>query len=228
MLQGAGFLFFAFAGYARIATLGEEVRDPERTIPRAIPIALGLTLALYAAVALVVLRVGPEVVAGSRTPLVDVARMLTTDWFSTVVAGTGVLAAAGTLLALVLGVSRTTLAMARDGHLPHTLAAVHPTRQIPHHAELAVGLVVAVVVLAADVRQAIGFSSFAVLTYFAVANTSALTLPRSAGSKVVPVLGVLGCALVAVTLPLPTVLAGVVVLAAGVAAYGVTRRRSQA
>lgn len=227
VLQGAGFLFFAFAGYARIATLGEEVRDPERTIPRAIPVALAIALALYAAVAAIVLRTGPEVVAGSRTPLVDIARIFTAPWFATVVAGTAVLAAAGSLLALVLGVSRTTLAMARDGHLPRTLAAVHPRRQIPHHAELAVGIVVAVVVLVADVRQAIGFSSFAVLTYYAVANASALTLEREAGTKVVPVVGAAGCVLVALTLPWPTVLVGAAVLVVGVAAYALTSRRQR-
>lgn len=84
--------------------------------------------------------------------------------------------ALGSLLALVVGVSRTTLAMARERHLPHGLAAVHPEFKVPHRTELPVGAVVAVVAATADVRGAIGFSSFGVLTYYAIANTSAWTL----------------------------------------------------
>ncbi len=70
VLEAAGLLFFAFAGYARIATLGEEVRDPTRTIPRAIPVALGIALAVYASVAVAVLAaLGPQRLAASTAPL---------------------------------------------------------------------------------------------------------------------------------------------------------------
>ena len=89
-------------------------------------------------------------------------------------------AALGSLLSLVLGVSRTTLAMARDRHLPAGLAAVHPRFGVPHRAEVAVGVVVAALAAVADVRGAIGFSSFAVLLYYAVANASAWTLGQAA------------------------------------------------
>ena len=85
-------------------------------------------------------------------------------------------AALGSLLSLILGVSRTTLAMARDRHLPAGLAAVHPRFAVPHRAEIAVGVVVAVLAAVADVRGVIGFSSFAVLVYYAIANASAWTL----------------------------------------------------
>ncbi|PRC59081.1 amino acid permease, partial [Mycobacterium sp. ITM-2017-0098] len=82
-------------------------------------------------------------------------------------------AALGALLALLLGVSRTMLAMARDRYLPHALAAVHPRHGTPHRAEIAVGVVVAVAAALIDVRSAIGFSSFGVLLYYAIANASA-------------------------------------------------------
>ena len=183
VLQAAGLLFFAFAGYARIATLGEEVRDPARTIPRAIPIALGITLVVYAAVAVAVLTVlGPEGLADAAAPLADAVRAagVPTGWCPVVRVGAAV-AALGSLLALILGVSRTTLAMARDRHLPHALAAVHPRFQVPHRAELAVGAVVAVLAATADVRGAIGFSSFGVLVYYAIANASAWTLTPAEG-----------------------------------------------
>ncbi|MGA5166964.1 MULTISPECIES: APC family permease [Streptomyces] len=221
VLQAAGLLFFAFAGYARIATLGEEVKDPARTIPRAVPLALGIALVVYAAVAVSVLSVlGAAELAGSVAPLADAARAAGADWLVPVVRVGAAAAALGSLLALVLGVSRTTLAMARDGHLPRTLAAVHPRFQVPHHAELAVGLVVAVVAATADVRGAIGFSSFGVLVYYAVANASAWTL---GSGRVLAVAGLAGCLALAFALPLSSVLAGTAVLAAGAVMYAVRR-----
>ncbi|WP_228897909.1 APC family permease [Streptomyces sp. DH1] len=227
VLEAAGLLFFAFAGYARIATLGEEVRDPARTIPRAIPLALGITLAVYAAVALAVLAVlGPRGLAESAAPLSDAVRAAGADGLSPVVRAGAAVAALGSLLALILGVSRTTLAMARDRHLPHALAAVHPRFEVPHRAELLVGAVVAVLAATADLRGAIGFSSFAVLVYYAVANASAWTLRPEEGRppRLVPVVGLAGCLLLAFTLPVASVLSGAAVLAVGVLAYGVRRR----
>jgi len=220
VLQAAGLLFFAFAGYARIATLGEEVRDPARIIPRAIRIALGLTLVVYAVVAGAVLAVlGGTDLAGATAPLADaVAAVGAGQWQPLVRAGAAI-AALGSLLALILGVSRTTLAMARDHHLPSALGAVHPRFGVPHRAEVTVGVVVAVLAAVADLRGAIGFSSFAVLLYYAIANASAATL----GGRLVPAVGLVGCLVLAFTLPLSSVLAGLAVVAAGAVVYGVRR-----
>lgn len=226
VLQAAGLLFFAFAGYARIATLGEEVRDPARTIPRAIPLALGITLVVYAAVAVAVLMVlGPRGLADAAAPLSDTARAAGVDWLAPVVRVGAAVAALGSLLALILGVSRTTLAMARDRHLPHALSAVHSRFKVPHRAELVVGTVVAVVAATADVRGAIGFSSFGVLAYYAVANASAWTLTPEEGrpARVIPVLGLAGCLVLAFALPVSSVISGTAVLALGAAAYGIRR-----
>ena len=186
VLQAAGLLFFAFAGYARIATLGEEVRDPARTIPRAIPIALGIALVVYAAVAIAVLaQLGSAALASATAPLADAVTAAGFRALEPVVRAGAAVAALGSLLALILGVSRTTLAMARDRHLPHGLAAVHPRFGSPHRAEMAVGVVVAAVAAVVDVRGAIGFSSFAVLLYYAIANASAWTL----GRRLIPAVG---------------------------------------
>ncbi|MFI5531767.1 APC family permease [Kitasatospora sp. NPDC051853] len=226
VLQGAGLLFFAFAGYARIATLGEEVRDPARTIPRAISTALGITLVVYALVALGVLAVlGPDQLARTTAPLADAVRAAGLPGLVPVVRAGAAVAALGSLLALILGVSRTTLAMARDRHLPHALAAVHPRFQVPHRAELVVGAVVAVLAAGTDVRGAIGFSSFGVLAYYAVANASAYTLTAAENRppRVVPALGLAGCLVLAFALPVASVLWGAVVLAAGAAVYGLRR-----
>ncbi|WKX73576.1 APC family permease [Streptomyces sp. XD-27] len=226
VLQAAGMLFFAFAGYARVATLGEEVRDPARTIPRAIPLALGITLAAYAVVATAVLMVlGPQRLAEAAAPLSDAVRAAGADHLAPVVRVGAAVAALGSLLALILGVSRTTLAMARDRHLPHALAAVHPRFKVPHRAELAVGAVVAVVAATADVRGAIGFSSFGVLAYYAVANAAAWTLAPAEGRppRVVPVVGLAGCLVLAFALPVSSVVSGAAVLVVGAAAYGARR-----
>jgi APA family basic amino acid/polyamine antiporter len=110
--------------------------------------------------------------------------------------------------------------MARDRHLPRVLGAVHPRYGVPHRAELAVGAVVVAVVLAADLRGAIGFSSFAVLVYYAIANASALTL---GGGRAIPAAGLAGCLLVAASLPRQATLTGLAVLAAGAALWWVRR-----
>ncbi|MEU5473822.1 APC family permease [Streptomyces lydicus] len=231
VLRAAGLLFFAFAGYARIATLGEEVRDPARTIPRAVPLALGITLVVYAAVAVAALAVlGPTRLAGATAPLAEAVRAAGTPELVPLVRAGAAAAAAGSLLALILGVSRTTLAMARDRHLPVVLAAVHPRFHVPHRAELAVGAVVAVLAATADVRAAIGFSSFGVLAYYAVANAAALTLTAAEHRppRVVPAVGLAGCLVLAFALPATAVVAGAAVLAAGAAAYGVRAARGTA
>lgn len=225
VLQAAGLLFFAFAGYARIATLGEEVRDPARTIPRAIPVALGIALVVYACVAVAVLSVlGADALGRSGAPLADAVRAAGVPGLVPVVRVGAAVAALGSLLALILGVSRTTLAMARDGRLPPALAAVHPRFAVPHRAELAVGAVVAVAAATVDVRGAIGFSSFGVLVYYAVANASAWTLDPAPRARVVPVVGVLGCAVLAFALPVVSVVTGTAVLAVGALAYAVRWR----
>ncbi|MCT1883713.1 APC family permease [Dietzia cinnamea] len=227
VLGGAGFCFFAFAGYARIATLGEEVRDPGRTIPRAVVIAISVVIAVYAIVLAATVHVlGVGGVAASAAPVLDAAeRVPAGEVLAPVVRIAAGIAALGALLGGVLGVSRTTLAMARDRHLPAPLAAVHPTTRTPYVAEICVGVVVAVIVLAADVRQAIGFSSFAVLIYYLVANTAALRLDRRRRGLPawVPVLGAVGCVIVAGSLPWQSVVGGLVVFVVGGVVYAVTR-----
>lgn len=228
VVQAAGLLFFAFAGYARIATLGEEVRDPKRTIPRAIPIALAITLVVYAVVAIAVLTVlGSEGLAAATDPLAQAVRAAGFGQFEMVVRVGAVVAALGSLLSLVLGVSRTTFAMARDGYLPHALARVHPRFGVPHRAELVVGIVVAVIAATADVREVIGFSSFAVLAYYLIANASAWTLSPRAHTRVVPALGGIGCIVLAVFLPAASVTVGIGVLTIGALIYAARRRTTK-
>ena len=230
VLQAAGLLFFAFAGYARIATLGEEVRDPARTIPLAIPIALAVVLVLYAAVAFTVLEtLGPAALAASTAPLADAVTAAGAGWLAPVVRVGAAVAALGALLALILGVSRTVFAMAGGRHLPAALDVVHARTRVPRRAEVAVGVAVVALVLAVDLRGAIGFSSFGVLVYYAVANASAFTLRPGEGPppRALPVVGLLGCVVLAATLPGVSVLAGLAVFAVG-AVWWLVRRNAVA
>ena len=223
--EAAGLLFFAFAGYARIATLGEEVVDPARTIPRAIPLALGITLAVYVTVAVSALvAVGPDALAASEAPLA--AAVAGQPWLVGVVRVGGAVATLGVLLSLLAGVSRTGFAMARNGELPRWLGVVHPVTRTPYRAELAVGLVVTVVAAVADLRGAIGFSSFAVLAYYAIANVSALAQPpqQRRWPRVVQIVGVVGCIVLALSLPVTSVIGGAVVIALGAAIWMVRNR----
>jgi len=227
ILQSAGLLFFAFAGYARIATLGEEVKDPARTIPRAILGALFLTLLVYVAVAVTVLTtLGPAELAHSAAPLVDVVNAGTWSWAAPVVRFGAATAALGALLALIAGVGRTSLAMARNRDLPPFLAAVHPTYNVPHRAEIALAVVVSVLVLTVDLRGAIGFSSFGVLLYYFIANLSALTqtFEHRRYPRALQVLGALGCLVLVATLPPAAIIVGVIVLGVGVT-YRLVRLR---
>ncbi len=219
ILESAGLLFFAFAGYARIATLGEEIKDPARTIPRAIPAALAITLVVYAAVSATALwAVGPEVLADASAPLAAATDAGAWNGLTPVVRVGAAIASAGALMALIAGVGRTTFAMASEGDLPRVLDKVHPTIKVPHYAEVAVAAVVIVLVALTDLRSVLGFSSFCVLFYYAVTNAAAWTLSASERRwpRGLSGLGFIGCVTLAATLPGASVIGGLCVLAAGI------------
>jgi basic amino acid/polyamine antiporter, APA family len=227
VLQAAGLLFFAFAGYARVATLGEEVADPARTIPRAIPLALGIALVVYAVVCgAALLAVGPAALAAADAPLAEAVAAGRLAWLEPAVRAGAAVASLGVLLSLEAAVSRTGFAMAANRDLPGVLAAVHPRNKVPHRAELAAAALVGAAVVTVDVRGAIGFSSTLVLAYYAVANAAAWTLGPSERRwpRWLAGLGLAGCLVLAASLPPATLLAGVAVLATGVAAWLARRR----
>lgn len=196
------------------------MRDPARTIPRAIPVALAITAAVYAAVGLATSHaLGVDGLAHSTAPLADAVTAAGAEPLLPVVRAGAALAATGSLLGLVLGVSRTTFAMTRDGCLPRALGRVHAAYRVPHRAEVTVGAGLAVAMLAGDLRGAIGLSPMCVLTYHTIANASAWTLQPSLRHRVVPALGMLGCVSVALALPVTSVVSGALVLAVGAALW---------
>ncbi|MFM7872290.1 MAG: APC family permease [Actinomycetota bacterium] len=224
ILQSAGLLFFAFAGYARIATLGEEVRDPERVIPRAILVALAAVLVLYSVIAVtVVTTLAPDDLAASSDPLRLVVEAGSwRDLAPIVRIGAGI-ASLGALLNLIPGVARTTLAMARRRDLPQALSRLSSGRPKPLRAELTVATAAVVVILAFDLRSAIGISGVGVLTYYAITNWSALTLPSTVRQRALGVIGLIGCSVLVVCLPGWAVLTGITVLLTGCAGRLATR-----
>ncbi|MGV8880625.1 MAG: APC family permease [Rhodoglobus sp.] len=218
VLQSAGLLFFAFAGFARIATLGEEVRDPSKTIPRAILTALAIVLVLYLSLAISLLAVlGPVALSMSSAPLRALIDAAGWGWAAPIVLAGAAAGALGALLALIAGVGRTMLAMAREGDLPAPLAVVDSRYSVPRRADLLIALVLAALVLTVDLREVIGFSSFGVLLYYFVANVAAFTQPKSDRRypRALNLLGALGCLVLVVTLPWQSIVAGVTLLIVG-------------
>lgn len=226
VLQSAGILFFAFAGYARLATLGEEVRDPQRTIPKAVTISLAVVLIVYAAVGWTALRtLGPVDLAESAAPLRDVVERSAWSQAAVVVTVGAAAATLGVLLSLTAGMGRTAFAMAADGELPARLALVDPRHRVPQFAGLVIGGVVIAAVLLGDLRQAIGFSSFAILTYYAIGHVAVRRLPDSTPRRqVTAAVGLIGCALMALTLPVLAAVAAAVVVAGGGILHATLRR----
>ncbi|MCA9557775.1 MAG: amino acid permease [Myxococcales bacterium] len=180
LLQATALMFVAYTGYGRIATLGEEVTEPARTIPRAVITTLALTMVLYVAVAAAgVTAVGAdafaEATASLAAPLEVVARTFDAAWVAPVVAIGAVTAMAGVLLNLLLGLSRVLLAMARRAEMPTGFAALDDGGS-PRRAVIGIGVLIAGLTLLGDVRTTWTFSAFTVLIYYGLTNLSALRL----------------------------------------------------
>ena len=218
ILRAGALIFFAFAGYARIATLGEEVREPARTIPRAIVLAISITFLTYTAVAIAALgTLGPSRLAQAGAPLTESVETAGWPWAIVVVRLAALLAAGGALLALLAGISRTMFAMAQNRDLPTWIGAVHQGRKSPYRAEITTGLSVAAILLVTDLVGAVEFSSFLVLWYYAVANLASLRLHpgERRWPPIVSAVGLIGCLVLGFSLPVATIGAGIGVLTAG-------------
>jgi APA family basic amino acid/polyamine antiporter len=217
VLTAAGLVFFAFAGYARIATLGEEVRDPDRTLRRAIAVALGIALVTYVLVAVALLvGLGAERLATEPAPLVALVDTGQASALGVLVRLGAAVAAGSALLSVLVGVSRTALAMARRRELPGALARVC-SRGTPCWADLAGGVVAIVLAMLAGPVAAIALSACSVLVYYAVINLAALRLPRAnrRWPAWTSVLGLLMCVGLAVLLPVQQVVITAAALAVG-------------
>lgn len=217
VFTAAGLIFFAFAGYARIATLGEEVRDPSRTLRRAIELALGIALVTYLLVATaLVVGLGVDRLAVEPTPLVALVDSGPSSSLGVLVRVGAAVAAGSALLSVLVGVSRTGLAMARRAELPTGLARIG-SRGTPWRADIAGGVLAVVVAVLAGPVAAIALSACSVLVYYAVINLAALRLapPERRWPVWTSWLGLVLCLGLAVLLPFAQVLITAGALAAG-------------
>ncbi|MHB1318481.1 MAG: APC family permease [Anaerolineae bacterium] len=218
VMESAALLFFAYTGYARLATLGEEVRDPRRTIPRAILISLGIAAVLYALVSLVAVgAVGAPALAATSAPLEQAALHFRLPGAVPAVAIGASTAMLGVLLSQILGISRMLYAMARRGDLPALLGHVHSRHRVPDYGVLLAALAALLVAVLGTIRVIVSAAAFTILVYYGVTNLAALRLP--AGQRLYPhwisVAGLAGCVALALSLPAPVILTGLVLLASG-------------
>lgn len=226
-LEAAAILFFAYTGYARIATLAEEVREPERTIPRAIIATLGGAVLLYFAVAIVAVgMVGSEQMAATAAPLYAAALNGPHPAVAILVALGGVTAMLGVILSQLLGLSRMAFAMASRGDLPRVLQHVHPRHGVPGRAVIVIGAIAAVVAATGTLRGVASAASFTILIYYGIANLAALRMQAELKRypDLVPMVGLMSCGLLALSLTPTVILAGVGVLVLGLAARVLLRR----
>ncbi|NCW95716.1 MAG: amino acid permease [Actinobacteria bacterium] len=212
VLTAASLFFFAFAGYARVATLGGEVRDSEKNVPSAIRISLVIVLVTYLALALVLMmKLGPGL-AGSLIPLAALAGVAL-GLEGSVVAVFAAVATLGSLLALLAGMSRTASEMAGDAELPKVLSKKLKNGS-PALAEVVISLLVIVLVVSGSILLTIGLSSFAILSYYAIANLAAYRQPRSetARAKWLNLLGLGLCVLLGLSVPFGGLVLGAAIL----------------
>jgi APA family basic amino acid/polyamine antiporter len=200
LFHASALMFVAYTGYGRIATLGEEVRAPERTIPRAIVITLVVTMLLYGAVSVVAVgNVGAETFAimtvDSSAPLELVAAGFGIPGGATILALGAVTAMLSVLLNLILGLSRVLMAMGRRRDMPPVVARISKIGQTPEVAVVTIGVLIAILVLIGDIRVTWSFSAFTVLVYYAITNLAALQLPEDKRRfpRAVSMLGLASC-----------------------------------
>lgn len=209
ILQAASVFFFAFAGYARVATLGSEVRDAKRSIPKAIALTLGIVTLLYFAMAWQLERVFGQDLHALEQPIFKLAFAALPQFPHWIAIPVFASAALGSMLALLAGVSRTASTMAEDGELPKKLASRNRFGT-PALAELAIATIASALVFLPDLTWVVGFSSCYVLLYYAIGHLAAMRQARQ--SKVVTVTGMLLCVGLALAVPGPAVLAGAALL----------------
>jgi len=226
VLTATGLIFFAFAGYARVATLGEEVRDPVRTLPRAVLLAVTTVFIISAATLIALLAgLGVDRLAESPAPVAELAGP---GWEVALRIAAGI-ACIGSLTGVLAGLSRTGFAMARDGELPRVLARISRRTATPVVSDAVVAVVAVAAVLVLEPAQVIGISACAVLGYYAIAHLAALraTPPLGLG-RVIPIAGLVGCLAVAFATPWPALAGVALTLAAGIGVRAVARHSRRA
>ena len=180
LFLSAAIWFFAFTGYSRLATYGEEVKNPEKIIPSSILTGLGVTVTIYLLVNWLALAIiGPEVVANSNTPLLIAMDVSVMSDFSFLIVFASTIATASVFLALLPAISRIYVAMSRDGILPNVFSKIHNKNNSAYVSELFVLLTVVVGIYTINITNAIKLSSFFILIYYSLTNLSVINLHKN-------------------------------------------------
>ncbi len=230
LLQASALMFFAFTGYARPVTIAEEVLEPRRTLPRAVPTAIAVTAVLYLGVAFVALgAMGPEGFGEASAPLRAVMVAVGSPIGPLLLSLGALLATSAVLLTEIWGLSRLVFAMSRNGDLPAWLSCLSERERIPRNAALSIGVLLLVLMIALDLRPLLEASSLALLVYYGIMSASALRLPpeHRLYPALVPAAGIVASALVALSLPWQTLLVVSGVLIVGLGFYALRRQRGR-
>lgn len=234
LLQATALMFVAYTGYGRIATMGEEVREPRKVIPRAIIATLILSMVIYMSVAIVgVGAVGTDVLAGTAytqaAPLEIAAQGFDVPLVAQIVGIGAITAMLGVLLNLILGLSRVLLAMGRRHDMPGTTARVNTNNSTPYVAVAIIGVIIAALVLIGDVKTTWSFSAFTVLIYYSITNLSALQLQPEERlyPKWIAWVGLTACLLLAFWVEVHIWMVGLGMIALGLVWHTIARRLSQ-
>lgn len=216
--EASALLFFAFTGYARIATLAEEVKEPEKTIPRAVIITIVTAILLYILVAIAAIGVsGAAVLSSSNSPLQTVSNSLGNPGIQFVITVGAATAMLGVLLSQILGISRMMLAMGRRKDIPSVFDKVNEKFKVPHVGILFTGFVILVLTLVGNLEFILRTAAFTILLYYSITNISALRQSKQEQiyGRVVPALGLIGCIAMAVSIPVDVIFLGLGILVVG-------------
>ena len=218
ILQATALIFFAFTGYARIATLGEEVREPSKTIPKAIVLTLATTSILYLLIMIIAIGVlGTDLLGTSPAPLFATAEKIASPGLRTIIGLAAVTAMLGVLLSQILGISRMLFAMGRRRDLPAFFEKTNSRSAVPVISVLFTGAVILTLVVMGNLPQIAATASFTILLYYSVANLAAWRLPKEQRRfpRAVQVIGLVFCISMALALDWQVILTGLVVLLIG-------------
>ena len=202
LMQGAVLTFFAFIGFEDTFNVAEECRDPQRTIPLGLILAMSMAAVLYIAIAVTAVSVVPWAeLAAAPGPITEVVRRAAPLIPPIVFTGITLFAVANTALVNYVTASRLIYGMAHQGLLPLRFGDVHAERRTPHFAILALFLVAMPLALFGTIAELAAATVLLLLLVFAVVNAALFVLKRRPGEKhgyfeiplAVPALGALVC-----------------------------------
>jgi APA family basic amino acid/polyamine antiporter len=234
ILQGAGFIFFAYLGFGKIAALGEEVKNPERNLPLSVLIALIVSVVIYVLTGFTATGLqNYRVLAQSGSPIAEAAKVIGNFTLVAAVSLGALIATASVLLTNLLGLSRVAFAMARNGQLPKSIAKVSSKFGTPYVSILSMGALLTLLAFALDLKQTVAITSFAILSVHLTVNLSAIRLrkkmPKSTKFRVpfypvIPSLGLLSCIILMFSLPQESWIVAAVVVAISAVLYMLIRK----